>query len=220
MNERVPLAGHGRLVTLEGGDGAGKSTHAGFVARWLEERGCTVHRTREPGGTPLGEALRRIVLERDRVAIGADAETLLIFAARAQHLEEVIEPHLRAGSWVVCDRFTDATYAYQGGGRGLAPERIALLEQWVQGTRRPDLTLLLDVAVEVGLHRAGQRSGSDRFEAETRRFKEAVRQAYLDGARRWPERVRVIDAGQPLPDVERQIEAELRAFLERVTHGG
>ena len=145
----------GRFITLEGGEGVGKSSNLEFIRRHLEAAGKAVIVTREPGGTPLGEQVRGLLLDHRHNGMSADAELLLMFAARAEHLAQVIRPALAAGRWVLCDRFTDATYAYQGGGRGIATERIAVLETWVQGDLRPDLTLLLDAPVAVGMARAG-----------------------------------------------------------------
>jgi dTMP kinase len=203
----------GRFITLEGTEGAGKSTALTLVREAIEAAGHRVVVTREPGGTPLGEDLREVLLGHKHTGMSDDAELLLMFAARAEHLHQVIEPALAAGRWVICDRFTDATYAYQGGGRGLPRERIAQLEGWVQGDRRPDLTLLLDLPVAQGLERAGRRSTPDRFESEQTAFFERVRQAYLDIAQREPGRVRTIDASQDLLAVSAAIEAVMREFL-------
>ena len=203
----------GRFITIEGGEGAGKSSNLDFVRRYLEQRGVELVITREPGGTPLGEAIRAILLDRRNREMADDTELLLMFAARAQHLAERILPALEAGKWVLCDRFTDATYAYQGGGRGIPGERIAVLEQWVQKGLQPDLTLLLDIPVEQGLARAGARSAPDRFESERIAFFERVRAAYLERARRFPERYRVIDASRPLAQVQRSLAEVLEAWL-------
>lgn len=203
----------GKFITVEGQDGAGKTTNLAFVRRRLEQAGIAVIETREPGGTALGEMLREVVLHRKELGISPLAELLLIFAARAQHLEEKIEPALAAGAWVLCDRFTDATYAYQGGGRGLSGSRIATLEKLVQGTLRPDLTLLLDVDVGTGAKRAGERSGADRFESENHRFKEAVRAQYLERARQEPDRIKVVDASRSLEAVQHSIGGVLDGFL-------
>jgi dTMP kinase len=205
----------GCFVTLEGTEGAGKSTALALVREAVERAGHQIVVTREPGGTPLGEELREVLLGHKHDGMSDDAELLLMFAARAEHLHRVIEPALSAGRWVICDRFTDATYAYQGGGRGLSADRIAQLERWVQGDRRPDLTLLLDLPVQQGLERAGKRSAPDRFESEQAAFFERVRQAYLDIAASEPGRVRVVDAGQELPQVSAAIRAEMEAFLVR-----
>ena len=203
----------GRFITVEGTEGVGKTSNLDFIERLLREAGKDVVRTREPGGTELGETLRGILLDAGQDGITDDAELLLMFAARAQHLAEVIRPALDAGKWVLCDRFTDATYAYQGGGRGIPASRIAVLEQWVQGDLRPDLTLLLDLPVAAGLARAGERSEPDRFEREQAAFFERVRQAYLERARQEPERFRIIDASPELPAVQAQIRQVLEDFL-------
>jgi len=191
----------GLFITLEGGEGAGKSTQIERVAEWFRQHGRQVVVTREPGGTRVGESIRRLLLEREHAAIGNETELLLIFAARAQHILEVIRPALAEGRVVISDRFTDATYAYQGGGRGVARAQIEQLENWVQDDLRPDLTLLLDVPVELGMERAGKRSAADRFEAEQLAFFVAVREAYLDIARHEPGRIRVIDASRPIAEV-------------------
>lgn len=203
----------GRFITLEGGEGAGKSSNLEHIHRRLSAAGKQVIRTREPGGTPLGEQLRALLLDRSQGAMVADTELLLMFAARAQHLGELIVPALERGDWVLCDRFTDATYAYQGGGRGIDPERIRVLEQWVQRELRPDLTLLLDLPVEQGLQRAGARSDPDRFEQEQADFFRRVRDAYRTRAAQEPERFRLIDASRPLPEVQAQIDQVLNAYL-------
>ncbi len=189
----------GRFITLEGIEGAGKSTLARALKEYLESRGTRVLLTREPGGTALAERLRQIVLERGPEPVAPLAETLVMFAARSLHLTNLIRPALAAGSWVICDRFTDATRAYQGAGRGVDAALIEQLARAVQAGVDPDLTLLLDLPVSVGLARARARSGadSDRFEAETLAFFERVRQGYLGVARAFPGRVRVIDASQP-----------------------
>ena len=205
----------GCFITLEGVEGAGKSTALALVREAVEAAGHPVVVTREPGGTPLGEELRALLLGHKHNGMSDDAELLLMFAARAEHLHRVIEPALAAGQWVICDRFTDATYAYQGGGRGLSRERIAQLESWVQGARRPHLTLLLDLPVQQGLERAGKRSAPDRFESEQLEFFERVRQAYLDIAAAEPGRVRTVDAGQDLPAVSAAIRAVMEDFLGR-----
>mgnify|MGYP001816237962 CR=1 FL=1 len=203
----------GRFVTLEGGEGAGKSTNLTYVRERLEQRGIRLLLTREPGGTGLGEKIRALLLDPNNADMVSDAELLLMFAARAQHLQEVIQPALQTGTWVLCDRFTDATYAYQGYGRGIELERIAVLEQWVQGERRPDLTLLMDLPVEMGLERAGRRSEPDRFERQTLAFFERVRNGYLNLAQAEPQRFRVIDASQSLHEVSEQVSAVIHAFL-------
>ena len=199
----------GLFITLEGGEGAGKSTNLAYARQCLERAGKTVVVTREPGGTELGERVRDILLHRRDLDISTESELLLMFAARAEHLAKVIHPALAAGKTVLCDRFTDATYAYQGGGRGIPAERIAAIEDWVQGSLRPDLTLVFDLPVEAGRARAGQRSEPDRFELESNEFFTRVRATYLARAAREPGRVRVIDASQNLEQVQQQIAAIL-----------
>jgi len=204
----------GRLVTVDGGEGAGKTTQMGFMREYLERRGYQVVMTREPGGTSLGEEIRALLLGHRDGGMTLTAETLLMFAARAEHLERVIRPALAAGRWVLCDRFTDATYAYQGGGRGLSLKRIAVLEEWVQGELRPDLTLLLDVPVATGLARAGKRGVADRFEREDVDFFERVRAMYLERAVREPDRCRIVDASQSVDVVRAEVETMLAEWLE------
>lgn len=204
----------GFFITLEGGEGAGKSTALAFARRELERAGHTVQVTREPGGTTLGERVREILLHAKEIEIVPDTETLLMFAARAEHLARVVRPALDQGVTVLCDRFTDATYAYQGGEHGVAKQRIAELERWVQGSLRPDLTLLFDVPVEVGLARAaGRNSSLDRFESRDRQYLERVRQTYLERAAAEPERIRVIDASRLIDAVERDVGTVLQEFL-------
>jgi len=204
----------GLFITLEGPEGAGKSTNRDYLAERLRERGVDVLLTREPGGTPLAERIRELLLAPSDEPMASDTELLLVFAARAQHLQQVIRPALARGAVVLCDRFTDATYAYQGGGRGLSGERIAQLENFVQGELRPDLTLIFDLPVEVGLARAAARGRLDRFEQEGRGFFEAVRQAYLQRAAQAPQRYRVLDAGQTLAQVQADLDALLPSLLE------
>lgn len=209
----------GLFITLEGGEGAGKSTQMAFVQQMLQQSldtaGKKLHVTREPGGTDLSEQIRGLLLDHRQTAMDSDTELLLVFAARAQHLAQLIRPALDAGEWVLCDRFTDATYAYQGGGRSIDMARIALLEDWVQGSLRPDLTLLLDLPIDVGMARAGQRGELDRFEREKVDFFEKVRQTYRDRAAAEPERFRVIDAAQGIEQVQQQLTAVLSPFLLR-----
>ncbi|KHO66354.1 dTMP kinase [Pseudomonas flexibilis] len=205
----------GLFITLEGPEGAGKTTNREFLAERLRTAGHEVLLTREPGGTPLAERIRELLLAPSDEPMATDTELLLMFAARAQHLDQVIRPALAAGKVVLCDRFTDATYAYQGGGRGVSEARIAVLEDFVQGTLRPDLTLVFDLPVDVGLARAAARGRLDRFEQEGPAFFEAVRQTYLRRAALNPQRYRIIDAGQPLVDVQRQLERLLPELLER-----
>ena len=206
----------GCLITVEGVEGVGKSTNIDFIRRHLQSRDREVVMTREPGGTTLGEELRHLLLDHRRDGMVPDAELLMIFAARAEHLARVIRPALEAGRYVVCDRFTDATYAYQGAGRGIDTARIAVLEDWVQGELRPDLTLILDAPVELGLRRAEGRSGeADRFEQEHIAFFHRVRESYLSRAREQGIRYRVIDAARDLPAVQAQIATVLDGWLER-----
>ncbi|MFJ4354142.1 dTMP kinase [Pseudomonas sp. NPDC089428] len=205
----------GLFITLEGPEGAGKSTNRDYLAARLREQGLDVVLTREPGGTPLAEKVRELLLAPSDEVMAADTELLLVFAARAQHLAQVIRPALARGAVVLCDRFTDATYAYQGGGRGLSVARIATLEQFVQGDLRPDLTLVFDLPVEVGLARAAARGRLDRFEQEGQAFFEAVRQAYLQRAESEPQRYSLLDAAQPLEAVQRAIDALLPAIVGR-----
>jgi len=194
----------GKFITLEGMDGAGKSSHVEWIADWLRARGRRVLVTREPGGTPLGEQLRALVLGE---AMDLRTEALLVFASRQEHLVRRIRPALEAGEWVLSDRFTDATYAYQGGGRGLSIDAIARLEEWVQGGLQPDLTLYFDLAVEVAQGRlAALQTHPDRFEREDRAFFERVRGAYLARAQRHADRIHVIDAGQSLEQVKKSVE--------------
>ena len=197
----------GRFITIEGGEGAGKSTAQTFLADKLTAQGISVLQTREPGGTPLAEAIRRNLLSVDEEAPVEMAELLLVFAARAQHLAKVIEPALEQGQWVLCDRFTDATYAYQGAGRGLSAEFIGKLETLVQGDRHPDIVILLDMPPQIGLARARARGALDRFEKEEQAFFERVRQGYLERAAAFPNRYVVVDATQELGEVQRSLEA-------------
>jgi dTMP kinase len=204
----------GSFITVEGGEGVGKSTNIAFIAGQLRAAGQEPLLTREPGGTALGEAIRALLLEPRPEPIAQMTELLLVFAARAQHLAEVIEPALAAGRWVLCDRFTDATYAYQGAGRGLDRGAIGELERLVQGELRPDLTVLLDAPVEIGRQRASARGALDRFEQEQQAFFERVRQDYRQRAEREPARFRVIDAARPLTQVQEQLQAVLQLWLQ------
>ena len=201
----------GRFITLEGIDGAGKSSHLRWLARYLRGRGIRVKVTREPGGTPTGERLRRWVLA-SRQRLHAETETLLMFAARREHLARVIEPALERGIWVVCDRFTDATYAYQSGGSGVPWEKVSTLEQWVHPGLKPDLTLLFDVSPATGRSRTGGKRKPDRFEREQDAYFERVRGAYLRRAQADPARVRVINAHGSLAEVRKELEKVLSAF--------
>lgn len=199
----------GRFITVEGTEGVGKSTNLAFIQHWLEAQGHRVLVTREPGGTPLAEELRSLLLAPRDETVDPMAELLMVFAARAQHLEQVIKPALATGTWVLCDRFTDSTYAYQGGGRGFDQSVIAQLETLVQGELRPDLTVILDIEVEKGLARASRRSVPDRFEGEAVAFFERVRAVYRALAARAPNRYAVVDAGQPLEQVQQAIKQVL-----------
>jgi len=202
----------GKFITVEGIEGVGKTTNIDFIHQQLQAAGRDVVLTREPGGTPLAEAIRGLLLDPAYTGMDSTCELQLMFAARAEHLAKVVWPALEQGQWVLCDRFTDATYAYQGGGRGIDSGVIARLEELVQGDFRPDLTLLLDVPVEIGLARAGKRGALDRFEQEKVAFFERVRNTYLEMAQRSPDRYRVIDASLPLNDVQNQIAAILSTY--------
>jgi dTMP kinase len=205
----MSAGGRGCFVTLEGVDGAGKSTHAGWLVDAIRAAGHTVVATREPGGTPVGEKLRDLVLHQP---MQLETETLVMFAARCEHLRTVIEPALARGDWVVCDRFTDATYAYQGGGRELGAEAVAVLERWIQAPQ-PDRTWLFDVTPEVARARLAGSRDPDRFEREAGAFFERVRGAYLARAQAYPERIRVIDSSRPLDEVRARLAADLRELL-------
>ncbi|BAP80404.1 thymidylate kinase [Pseudomonas sp. MT-1] len=205
----------GLFITLEGPEGAGKSTNREYLAQRLREHSLDVVLTREPGGTPLAERIRELLLAPADEPMNSDTELLLVFAARAQHLAQVIRPALARGAVVLCDRFTDATYAYQGGGRGLPTSRIEQLECFVQGEMRPDLTLIFDLPVEIGLSRAAARGRLDRFEQEGLEFFEAVRSAYLNRAQQDRQRYRVVDAGQSLAAVQQSLDRLLPEVLER-----
>ncbi len=206
----------GKFITIEGGEGAGKSTNISFIKDYLEQHAIEVVLTREPGGTPLSERLREILLDKNETNMCSDTELLLMFAARAQHLNEVIMPSIREGKWVICDRFTDATYAYQGGGRGIAFERIAALENWVQGDVRPDMTIIFDLPVDVGLSRASNRSEPDRFEQENIDFFTRVRNAYLDRAKQFPERYAIVNAEPQLDIVQQDLLSVLKTLVQAV----
>ncbi|GAB3380968.1 dTMP kinase [Spongiibacter taiwanensis] len=197
----------GLFITIEGTEGVGKSSNISLIAELLSEAGIDFIQTREPGGTPLAEAIRELLVSPRDEKVCDMTELLLVFAARAQHLEQRIAPALAAGKWVLCDRFTDATFAYQGAARGMGADTIAQLETLVQGERRPDLTLLLDAPVEIGMNRAGKRGALDRFEQEQISFFERVRQCYLARAAAEPERYRVVDASRDLAAVQTDIRA-------------
>lgn len=199
----------GAFITLEGVDGAGKSSHLDWLSAWFTARGRRVRLTREPGGTPLGERLRELVLHE---AMHPDTEALVMFAARREHIEQVIRPALKAGEVLISDRFTDASFAYQCGGRGLSEARLEILEQWVQGDLQPDLTFLFDVPTELAAARLARARAPDRFEQEQAAFHARVRAAYLRRADAHPERIRLIDGSQTLDAVREQ----LAAVLERL----
>ena len=203
----------GRLITLEGLEGVGKSTNMEFIRRILQEAGIDVDVTREPGGTPLAEKIRELVLDTADEPLPDLCELLLIFAARSAHLENRIRPALDHGRWVLCDRFTDATYAYQGGGRGLPLEIIARLENLVQAGLQPDLTILLDTPVEIGLERIRERARTDRFESQRLEFFQRAREVYLSRAQQEPERCVVVDASRPLAQVQNDLAKVIELYL-------
>lgn len=199
----------GRLIVLEGGEGAGKSTHAHFVREWLEAQGRTVVLTREPGGTPLAEAIRTVLLDKDSAGMSPMTELLLMFAARAAHVRDLIRPALVSGNDVVCDRFVDASYAYQGGGRGIASSQIAQLENMTLDGLKPDRVIIFDLPPSLGLQRTQKRGEQNRFEAETLAFMERVRQVYLDRAHHEPTRYRLVDASGSLEEVQTRLKTVL-----------
>lgn len=205
----------GLFITVEGGEGVGKSTNLTFIAEHIRASGRELITTREPGGTAIAESIRRIFLEHSDERMAEMTELLLVFAARAQHLERVIKPALMAGKWVLSDRFTDATYAYQGGGRGLDVNTISALEKLVQRELRPDVTFLLDAPVEIGAARVAERGASDRLESEQQIFFQRVRDCYRQRAQAEPQRFRIIDAAQPLAQVQAQLRAALQSLLVR-----
>lgn len=206
----------GRFITVEGGEGAGKSTNLALIVSELEARGIDVEVTREPGGTPLAEEIRTLLLEPRAETLASQTELLLMFAARAQHLAERIEPALAAGRWVLCDRFTDATFAYQGAGRALGETMIRTLADLVHPHRWPDLTVYLDLAPETGLARARRRGTPDRIERESNPFFQRVRAAYVARAQAEPERFAVIDASRSLEAVQADVATALGLFCDRV----
>ena len=206
-----------KFITIEGQDGAGKSTNIDVITECLKQNNIDYIVTREPGGTEFGETLREILLTPSENKIDDMAELLLMFAARAQHLSQLIVPALEDNKWVVCDRFTDASYAYQGGGRGIPDSSISVIESVVQGQLRPDLTILLDLEVEQGEKRAGSRSSPDRFEQEKLDFKSRVRAKYLERAEIDPNRLKVIDASKPLPEVNALVKDLISEFINQ--HG-
>ena len=206
----------GKFLTIEGQDGAGKSTNIAVMRDYLESQHIEFIQTREPGGTQFGEKVRELILNSGDELIGNKAELLLMFAARAQHIETIIEPALHSGKWVLCDRFTDASYAYQGAGRGIDTKDIELLEKYTQQGLTPDLTLVLDLPTEVGESRAGGRSAPDRFEQQKLDFKQRVRDCYLQRARKDPTRMKVVDASQTLEIVKASVMAQMQEFGARV----
>jgi len=210
---RADRSDRGRFITVEGQDGAGKTTNLDRIERLVRAGGHDVLRTREPGGTPVGDEIRELVLHRDDLDVDPVAELLLIFAARAQHLASVIRPALETGTWVLCDRFTDATYAYQGGGCGIDSALIADLERGVQGSLQPDLTVLFDVDIATGTERSSAGGAPDRFESEADAFKHRVRETYLARARAQPQRIRVVDAARDRDHVARQVESIIHQFV-------
>ena len=203
----------GLFITVEGGEGVGKSTNISFMQSILAEQGIEVVITREPGGTPLAEEIREVLLKNREEKVVSETELLLMFAARAQHLYQKIIPALEKGQWVISDRFTDATYAYQSGGRGVAAEKVALLENFVQGDIRPDITFLFDAPIEVGMARAQKRGALDRFEEEKNSFFKRVRDNYLQRAALEPKRFQIIDASQPLEAVQQMLQEKLLSRL-------
>jgi dTMP kinase len=209
------VTARGRFITVEGIEGTGKSTNVEFLAALIESKGLEVVRTREPGGTPIAEKIRQLLLERDQEPVPEVAELLMFFAARSLHLENLILPALERGQWVICDRFTDASRAYQGDGRGLDMRQIDTLAEWVQHGLEPDLTVLLDARAEIGMQRAKSRGEGDRMDNEALAFYRRVREGYLALARRYPQRFVVIDASQPLEDVREQIRIEVVQYLQR-----
>ena len=204
----------GKFITLEGGEGAGKSTNVPWIADYLRAQGKDVLVTREPGGTEVAEAIRNVLLSPDLPGMHFDTELLLMFAARNEHLQQKILPALAQGTWVICDRFTDATYAYQGYGRGISLHRIATLEQWVQGELRPDYVILFDLAIETGMARAQARGRADRFEQEHMAFFEKIRAGYQARATINPEQYPIIDAALPLTQVQAQLQCALDTMLK------
>lgn len=202
----------GKFITLEGIDGAGKSTQLAWIVELLQRAGLQAVVTREPGGTELGERLRAVLLDKS-MTMHAETEALLMFAARREHLDKVILPALAQGQWVISDRFTDASFAYQGGGRGLDTGKLEILEHWVQGALQPDLTLYFDVSVEVGQQRVSQIKAADRFEKERGDFFQRVRAAYLDRAQQFSSRIKIIDSSQSLAQVKAAVEQTLQPLL-------
>ncbi|MCK5881532.1 MAG: dTMP kinase [Sinobacterium sp.] len=205
----------GLFLVLEGGEGVGKTTNMAFIQSYLKQANIKFQHSREPGGTPLAEKIRELILTKHSENVSNMTELLLMFAARAQHIQVKINPVLDSGEWLVCDRFTDATYAYQGGGRGFDKQLIEQLEQLVQQDLRPDCTIILDAPVEVGFARASARAELDRMESESVNFHQAVRASYLERAKQMPEKYAVINADQPLDNVQAAIKIELDRLIEK-----
>ncbi|MBE9526911.1 MAG: dTMP kinase [Proteobacteria bacterium] len=203
----------GKFITIEGSEGAGKSTNIQYIQDYLQAKNIDFIATREPGGTPIAEKIRDLLLDKKNTSLCEDTELLLMFAARSQHLNELIIPALEAGKWVLSDRFTDATYAYQGGGRGLAKNKISQLEQWVQGDLRPDATILLDIPVELGMERVRNRGETDRFEEEQMSFFKRIRDTYLQLAKDNPQRFHIINTEPAIDEVYQQ----LKLVLDQLT---
>lgn len=207
----------GKFISVEGIEGAGKSTQIQFIKSYLENFNKSVIVTREPGGTPLGEEIRELLLRPRKDGMSDDTELLLMFAARAEHIKQVILPALATGKWVVCDRFVDATFAYQGGGRGIHEQRISSLSDWTLNGLKTDLTLLFDLPVQIGQQRVNQRLlEKDRFEQEKTDFFEKIRQCYLDRAVNEPERIQIIDASQSIDNIQQQVSISLNKLLQSV----
>lgn len=200
----------GKFITIEGSEGSGKSTNIRFIQEYLRTKNIEFISTREPGGTPVAEKIRDLLLDNANTSLCDDAELLLMFAARSQHLNELIIPALESGKWVISDRFTDASYAYQGGGRGLSWQKIAQLEQWVQGSLRPDATILLDIPVELGMERVRERGETDRFEQEQLGFFNRIRESYLRLARENSQRFYIIDTQPAIEEVHKQLNSVLQ----------
>ncbi|MCW8856441.1 MAG: dTMP kinase [Kangiella sp.] len=209
----------GKFITIEGTEGVGKSTNIAFIKSWLEAKNISLLHTREPGGTPFAEEIRELLLSQREEAVDAKSELLLMYAARAQHVSQKIKPALEEGQWVLCDRFSDASFAYQGAGRALGLNKLSELDQWVLEGFKPDLTILLDLPVAVGLSRAQERGPIDRFEEEKVEFFEQVRDGYLQIAQQEPDRVKVVDARGSLEEVQQQIEQVLVNFYQQQVTG-
>lgn len=210
------LKNKGYFITVEGTEGVGKSTNMAFVKQWLENKGVETIHTREPGGTPFAEEVRELLLSKREESVNSKTELLLMFAARCQHVYQKIQPALEQGTWVLCDRFTDASYAYQGAGRGLGFDKLKELEEWSLEGFKPDLTLMLDLPVLTGLERAQKRGPTDRFEEEKVEFFNKVRNGYLNIAQNEPERMKIIDAQGSIEQVQQQIAQTLEAFYQEV----